>query len=204
LFNRLLRLFDWQSYETTAFSSSAFRSAIQTCFGSWASLFGKHGQLIHRVRLVMMESRMLEWLEEHKDLLWPVTVLSILMFVGALISVPLLVARIPADYFIRRPVRDWPTRHPAVHLVLVAAKNLIGLVLLLAGLAMLVLPGQGLLTVVVAIMLLDFPGKRRFELWLIRRRPIFRAVSWIRAKCHRSPLELPNSKVKSGDIAGFE
>jgi hypothetical protein len=144
-----------------------------------------------RQRLAMKESRLLAWLEEYEALLWSLTALSVFMFFATLIAMPLVIARLPADYFTRRPVRDWPTRYPAMHLLLVVAKNALGVVLLLAGLAMLVLPGQGLLTIFVAIMLLDFPRKRDLERWLIRRRPIFRAANWIRAKRHRPPLELP-------------
>ena len=129
------------------------------------------------------------WLEDNETLLWSLTVASVFMFFATLIAMPLLIARLPTDYFTRRPVRDWPTRRPALHLLLVMAKNL--LVLLLAGLAMLVLPGQGVLTIFVAIMLLDFPRKRELERWLLRRRPIFRAANWIRAKRHQPPLELP-------------
>ena len=134
---------------------------------------------------------MLDWLEANQPLLWSLTVLSVIMFVATLIAMPLLIVRLPADYFTRRPVRDWPARRPRLHLLLVILKNALGVVLLLAGLAMLVLPGQGLLTILVAVMLLDFPGKRRLQRWLIRRRPIFRAANWIRAKRHRPPLELP-------------
>lgn len=126
-------------------------------------------------------------------MLWSLTACSGVVFLGSLIAIPLLIARLPADYFSRRPVRDWPTRHPAVHLMLVLAKNLLGVVLLLAGLAMLVLPGQGLLTIFIAIMLLDFPRKRELEGWLIRRPPVFRAANWIRAKRRRPPLELPET-----------
>ncbi|HUG80952.1 MAG TPA: PGPGW domain-containing protein [Bryobacterales bacterium] len=137
---------------------------------------------------------MLAWLEEYEALLWSLTALSVFMFFATLIAMPLLIARLPADYFTRRPLRDWPTRHPAVHLLLVVAKNGLGLVLLLAGLAMLVLPGQGILTIFVAIMLLDFPRKRDVELWLIRRGPILHAANWIRAKRRRPPLELPETR----------
>jgi hypothetical protein len=135
-----------------------------------------------------------DWLQEHKVLLWSLTVLSIAMFVGTLIALPLLIARLPADYFTRRPVRDRSSRHPAVRMLLVVTKNLLGLVLLLSGLAMLLLPGQGLLMILVAIILLDFPRKRELERWLIRRRPIFRAVNWIRARRRRPPLERPGQQ----------
>ena len=137
---------------------------------------------------------MLAWLEEYEVLLWSLTAFSAFMFIATLIAMPLLIARLPADYFTRRPVRDWPARHPVAHLLLVVAKNLLGVVLLLAGLAMLVLPGQGLLTIFVAIMLLDFPRKRALERWVIRRRPVLRAANWIRARRHQPPLELPEAQ----------
>ena len=40
-------------------------------------------------------------------------------------------------------------------------RNAVGLVLVTAGLAMLVLPGQGIITLLVGIILMDFPGKHR-------------------------------------------
>ena len=138
---------------------------------------------------------MFDWLDDNETLFWSLSAVSVFAFFATLIAIPLLIVRLPVDYFSRRPVRDWPTRIQALHLLLVIIKNGFGLILLLAGLMMLVLPGQGLLTILVAIILLDFPRKRRLERWLIRRRPIFRAANWIRAKRHRPPLELPDANV---------
>jgi hypothetical protein len=78
-----------------------------------------------------------------------------------------------------------------LRVVLRAVKNIVGLVLVLAGVLMLVLPGQGLLTIFMGITLLDFPGKRRLELSVVRRRPVFSALNWIRKKARRPPLLLP-------------
>jgi hypothetical protein len=133
----------------------------------------------------------LTWIREHETLVWSLGALSAITFVLTLIAIPILIARIPADYFVRRPVRDWPTRHPLVHVGLVLAKNFLGIVLLIAGAAMLVLPGQGVLTMLVGIMLLDFPRKRKLERWLIQRKPIHAAANWIRACRKRPPLQLP-------------
>lgn len=142
----------------------------------------------------------LSWIDQHETLVWTLTLISVITFVGTLIAIPILIARIPPDYFVRRPVRDWPARRPAVHLLIVLCKNALGVILLLAGVTMLVLPGQGLLTMLAGIMLLDFPGKRRWERWLIRRRPILAAANWIRARRNRPPLLLPRRRVKrSGD-----
>ena len=129
------------------------------------------------------------WVQEYEGLLWALTAMSVVLFVATLIAIPIMIARMPADYFVRRPVRDWPARRPVLHLAVVILKNALGLVLLLAGIAMLMLPGQGLLTILVGIMLLDFPGKRRLEGALIRRKVIRRAADWIRAKAHRPALE---------------
>jgi hypothetical protein len=72
-----------------------------------------------------------------------------------------------------------------------ALKNLIGLILVLAGIAMFVLPGQGIITVIVGISLLNFPGKRKLELRIFRQRRVLRAVSWIRKRANRPPLIMP-------------
>ncbi len=139
-------------------------------------------------------SELLHWLQENETLVWSLTLLSVATFVGTLLAIPLLVVRLPADYFVREPREPWPTRHALIHLLLVIGKNLLGFVLLVAGVSMLVLPGQGLLTMLIGIVLLDFPGKRRLERWLIMRRTIGAAVNWIRVRRHRPPLQLPDRR----------
>jgi hypothetical protein len=72
-------------------------------------------------------------------------------------------------------------------------KNLLGALLVLAGLAMLVLPGQGILTILLGLAFLDLPGKRRAELWLVSRPPVLAAVNRLRLRAGREPLQLPPS-----------
>ncbi len=131
-------------------------------------------------------------LQEYTTIIWWASGISVFMFFGTLIAIPILLVRMPADYFISKPVRDWPTRHPAIHITLVVLKNVVGFSLLLVGIIMLILPGQGLLTMLVGITLLDFPGKRKFELWMISHRPLRRAANWIRRKSNCSPLQIPD------------
>ncbi|HBJ38183.1 MAG TPA: hypothetical protein DDZ51_26200 [Planctomycetaceae bacterium] len=124
-------------------------------------------------------------------MIWWASGISVLMFLGTLVAIPILLVRMPEDYFVSQPVRDWPTRHPAIHIALVLIKNLVGFSLLLAGVSMLILPGQGLLTMLAGLTLLDFPGKRKFELWMINHRPLRQAANWVRRKNNRPPLRLP-------------
>jgi len=114
-------------------------------------------------------------------------------FLASLIAMPLIIARMRPDYFVaRKPTEEsWTGRHPAIRIGLLTIKNLIGIILLLAGIAMLVLPGQGIITIIVGISLLNFPGKRKLELRIFRQRRVLRAVNWIRAKANRGPLIMP-------------
>jgi archaellum biogenesis protein FlaJ (TadC family) len=119
--------------------------------------------------------------------------LSVVMFFGSLALIPVLLVRMPADYFARSesPFESWRRRHPLAGMLLQVARNLLGVVLLLAGLAMMVLPGQGIITILMALTLLNFPGKRRLELRIIRQRQVQRGINWIRERAGRPPLVVP-------------
>jgi hypothetical protein len=119
--------------------------------------------------------------------------LSVALFLGSLIAMPIIIARMRPDYFVRRkPTAEaWTGRHPAIRIGFLVIKNLLGLILLLAGFAMLVLPGQGIITMIVGISLLNFPGKRKLELRIFSQRRVLRAVNWIRAKAKQPPLIMP-------------
>ena len=118
---------------------------------------------------------------------------SLLSFVIGLISTPFLVARIPVDYFSSRSRHTGPedSRHASVRWLLSGVKNLLGAVLVIAGLIMLVTPGQGLLTILFGLMIMDYPGKYQLECRIIRQPVIFRAVNALREKLNQPPLQAP-------------
>jgi hypothetical protein len=127
----------------------------------------------------------LEWLLR-ADVLLALAVGSVVLFVLSIIGVPWFIAQMPEDYFVRSHTRD----HRAWwRMALMIGKNLVGMVLLFAGIAMLVLPGQGLLAIFVSLFFLDFPGKRRLELRLIEYPPIFRTLNKLRHRAGRPPLQ---------------
>ncbi len=144
---------------------------------------------------------MFDWLQGYEVVLGWLFAVSMFMFVGSLIAVPWLVMRIPTDYFVRRRhfVDRWQPRHPLLRIALLTMKNLCGIVLVLAGVAMLVLPGQGILTILVGLLCLDFPGKFALEQRLVRQPPVIGAINWLRTKTHRPPLELPKSPLPLGE-----
>ncbi len=54
-------------------------------------------------------------------------------------------------------------------------------------------PGQGLLMVLIGLMLVDFPGRRRVEKALARRPGILATVNRLRARFSRPPLLPPSA-----------
>ena len=136
---------------------------------------------------------MFDWLSQHKEVLVWLGIFSAVTFVGSLLLIPVLCVRMGEDYFMphRDKDRTLEGRHPVIRWTGLILKNLIGILLILAGIAMLVLPGQGLLTILIGIMLLNFPGKRKLELKLIRIPGILRAINYLRARAKHPPLQMP-------------
>jgi hypothetical protein len=139
---------------------------------------------------------LVEWAASYDVLLWWLFAASLALLLLTPLLVGWLVVRLPRDYFSahRRRPAPWLERYPSLRPVLLVGKNLLGLVLVLAGLVMLVVPGQGLLTLVVGVMLLDFPGKYRLEWWLATRPPVWRAINWLRKRAGHQPLEKPQAE----------
>lgn len=117
--------------------------------------------------------------------------LSVASLLLAALAIPVIVVRLPANYF--QLAGHYARRHSPWtwwRLLFHVGKNLVGLVLLLAGIAMLVLPGQGLLTILAALFCLDFPGKWRLERRLLSRPAILKQVNRIRERAGQPPLVL--------------
>lgn len=145
---------------------------------------------------------MITWLQSNETIVWWLLVSSAITFVASLILVPMMVVRIPSDYFShekRHPKR--PEKYPPVIRVMVlVAKNILGIVLVLAGILMLVLPGQGLFTIFVGIMMMNFPGKYKLERWVIKRGPVIKSINWLRHRAGQSPLKVHDGKSSSPDL----
>lgn len=136
------------------------------------------------------------WIE---TLPWWLIVFSAVSFVASLLVVPFIVVRIPHDYFLapRRRVSGWGLRGTVLRTIIVVLKNILGLLLVLAGVAMLVLPGQGVLTILIGLGVMNFPGKYRLECFLISRGPVLRSINWIRRRRGVEPLRPASQRVRA-------
>ena len=123
---------------------------------------------------------------------WLVAASAVSLLIGVVLA-PVMILRIPSDYFLpeRRVTLTPRSRHPAMRVLILAAKNLLGAVLVVTGLALLFLPGQGLLTLLAGLIVMNYPGKFRFERWLVRRPYVLSVMNWLRVQRGRTPLEAP-------------
>ena len=133
------------------------------------------------------------WINENGVLLGWMGLASLITFAASLILIPLVITRIPTDYFSNRKRHLARSRqlHPILFAILIALKNFVGLVFIVAGIVMLVIPGQGLLTILIGVTLTDFPGKYALERRLVAQHNIFNAINWIRHKAGKEPLIRP-------------
>lgn len=134
---------------------------------------------------------MFDWIIHNEATLLYMAVFSIFSFIGSLLLIPLLVIRIPEDYFAekkRHRLEPWAHEHPIIRWSLLITKNILGYIFIILGIAMLVLPGQGILTILIGIMFINFPGKYRLERWVVMRDPVLNTINKLRHRAGRAPL----------------
>jgi hypothetical protein len=119
--------------------------------------------------------------------------ISTATFVAGLFLLPYLIVRIPFDYFVREraPSPPFERHHPAMRAGLLAAKNLLGAGLAIAGVIMLVTPGPGMIGLLAGIALMDVPGKRTLERKLISLPKVLATINRLRVRHGRPPLLPP-------------
>ncbi|MFO0732340.1 MAG: PGPGW domain-containing protein [Nitrospiraceae bacterium] len=121
-------------------------------------------------------------------LIW-LAVSSVFMFVGTLVAIPIILMRLPADYFDVRKPRPWmENHHPVLRLIGHIVKNVVGAIFLFAGFLMLFLPGQGVLTMLIGLSLIEFPGKRKLEAKIVGQSTVLSTINSMRAKFDKPPL----------------
>tara|TARA_Y100000591_G_scaffold278435_1_gene256514 strand:+ start:291 stop:710 length:420 start_codon:yes stop_codon:yes gene_type:complete len=133
----------------------------------------------------------MQWFADHPEVLIGMGISSIFIFLISLLGISWFVAQIPEDYFLlsKRQASKWQEQRPILRLMVVVGKNIVGLTLVIGGLLMLVLPGQGLLTVVTGLLLVNYPGKYKLEQKLVSIPSIYKALNWIRFKAKKPPLQ---------------
>ncbi len=124
---------------------------------------------------------------------------SVVVFFGSLIGVWLVLVHLPEDYLTNdRSVNYLRTRSKVVNLFIRILRNFLGVGFLLMGLLMLFTPGQGILSMVVGIVLIEFPGKRKLIHKIVANPRVLNAINRIRKKAQKPPLLTNPSTISPG------
>jgi hypothetical protein len=132
-----------------------------------------------------MLDRVLSWIEwEHLA----VAALVWLLLTAASLAVVLrIVLALPENYFeVDQPrLTSWTASR--------IARNGTGMVLIVVGVALSIpgVPGQGVLTILVGLFLVDFPRRQQLERALARRPAVLPALNRLRLRFGRAPLRPP-------------
>jgi|SRR6185369_15734648 len=131
------------------------------------------------------------------SLSWSKVLIGALLFVASflinLAIVSVILVKLPKDHFSkRRKTKFWSGPHPALHAAKVIGKNVAGVLLVALGVVLSIpgVPGQGLLTILLGVMLLDFPGRHRLEQKLLSKPSIVNSINRLRKRFDKEPLEL--------------
>lgn len=128
-----------------------------------------------------MVEALVRWFE-NPAIRWGLVIFSVLAVVASVVFVPRFLASLPRDYL--QAKAPAPQHSPLLRVL----RNLLGVVLVLLGIAMLLLPGQGLLTLLVGLLLMDFPGKHQLVVRLLSRPQVLAVVNKLRAHRGAPPL----------------
>ena len=131
------------------------------------------------------------------SLTWSKVLIGAAIFVVSFFAnlgiVSLILVKLPADHFSKsRKTKFWAGPRPWLHAAKVIGKNIGGVLLVALGIVLSLpgVPGQGLLTVLLGLMLLDFPGRHRLEQKLLSKPSILNSINKLRARFDKKPLEL--------------
>ncbi len=133
-----------------------------------------------------MVTSLIDWVKAHW--VW-IFILSAITIIASTASIFGLIIYLPPDYFTRKKHVS-SVKHPILRVLLLVLKNVFGVIALAAGFIMLFTPGQGILTLLVGVILCDFPGKRKLERSLVGRPLVLSTMNSIRSRCNRPPIVL--------------
>ena len=133
---------------------------------------------------------LIEIFNVYKNLILWFGSISLFVFLFSLLSIKWLVSLIPEDYFINKKDSKIKTSNIFIWYIVLIFKNLIGYSLILGGIMMLVLPGQGLFTIIIGLMMSNYPGKYSIENKFIAIPTILKSINWLRRKSNKPPIRI--------------
>jgi len=131
-----------------------------------------------------------QFVTNYKKFIFWLGSISAVIFIFSLLSIKWLVALIPSDYFMKKEDSKFKIKYPFLWVISLLIKNVLGYSLIIGGIFMLVLPGQGIFTIMVGLMLSNYPGKYEIERRFIAIPRVLKGINWLREKSNQPPINI--------------
>jgi uncharacterized membrane protein YidH (DUF202 family) len=110
------------------------------------------------------------------------TIVSLALMIGGLLAVRWVLVRLPPDHFVRKHEHSRTVK---------IVRAVAAIALMAAGVAMMVLPGPGIVAFLVGVSLLDLPIRHRIVLAILRRKHVHHALDRMRLRAGKPPFVIP-------------
>lgn len=134
--------------------------------------------------------QLIELISNYKTYIFWLGTISMVIFLFSLLSIKWLVSMIPSNYFIDKKKSKFRSKYPFAWLLTLIIKNILGYILIIGGIMMLVLPGQGLFTIFIGLILSNYPGKYFIEKRIVSIPTIINSINWLRRKSNKDPIKI--------------
>ncbi len=131
-----------------------------------------------------------QFITNYKKFIFWLGSISAVIFIFSLLSIKWLVALIPSDYFIKKEDSKFKKKYPFLWFLSLIIKNIFGYSLIIGGIFMLILPGQGVFTIMIGLMLSNYPGKYAIEKKFIAIPSVLKGINWLRKKSNQPPINI--------------
>ena len=141
-----------------------------------------------------ISEKIITWSSMNSNLLFFLGSLSIFILMISVFMMILIISFLPENYFksenrnLISSIQN--SNYPILKLLVLIIKNFFGVLLLMSGILMLVLPGQGILTIITGLVFMDYPGKYKFERKLLRQKGVINSINWIRSRLSKPSLKV--------------
>ena len=132
-----------------------------------------------------------DWISDNYRLIQWVGIAFVLLFFLSLFILRCVIVRLPDDYFLNDSSALNKRSENLISLALRVAKNLFGFLLIICGIILLFIPGQGLVTIVLGAWIMDLPWIIKIKRKFVYSRLVKRTLNWVRSKNGISLFKFP-------------
>ena len=132
-----------------------------------------------------------DWISDYNQIIQWAGIVSVFLFFLSLFLLRYVILRLPEDYFITASSISKSHPKSPQKIIVRVAKNAVGVLLTICGIILLFTPGQGMITILIGLCLIDLAIVNQFKKKIINNSQVQKALNWIRTKKSVKPFNFP-------------